>query len=277
MKKLASIILASTILLVGCSSNDKRAMLENAIKTSKDLISKEEFEQARGVLVYVSQNGGTRISGYSKLVGQLDKLSLATEYYEKEKYDQCIPLLKELFNNENTESGIVKGVVAIGNKIEEKMKDNTVEAENNTVSNIISWDNVYASSHLIQKSNNYKPENAIDNNISTAWIEGLSDDGIGQFIEFTSKNTFRVDKIDIINGFSKSQDLYMKNNRVKKVTLEFSDGKKQTHELLDGNIDYQTIDVGGVNTSSVKVIIEEVYNGSRYSDTCISEISMYGE
>ena len=70
----------------------------------------------------------------------------------------------------------------------------------------------------------------------------------------------------------------MKNNRVKKVVLEFSDKSQQVHELLDNNMDYQTIDVGGINTNSVKVIIEEVYtNGRKYSDTCISEISMYGQ
>ena len=70
----------------------------------------------------------------------------------------------------------------------------------------------------------------------------------------------------------------MKNNRVKKVVLEFSDKSQQVHELSDNNMDYQTIDVGGINTNSVKVIIEEVYtNGRKYSDTCISEISMYGQ
>ena len=68
---------------------------------------------------------------------------------------------------------------------------------------------------------NYKVENVIDDNPSTAWIEGVSDDGIGQFIQFSSNNTFRVDKIDIINGFSKNQKTYMKNNRVKKVIIEF--------------------------------------------------------
>ena len=31
---------------------------------------------------------------------------------------------------------------------------------------------------------NYKVENVIDDNPSTAWIEGVSDDGIGQFIQF---------------------------------------------------------------------------------------------
>ena len=278
MKRLAIIILTSTILLTGCSSNDKIAMLENAVKSSKDLIAKEEFEQAKGLLVYVSQNGGSKIDGYSNLNGQLDKLLLATEYYENEKYEESIKLLKELFNKEDTEGGIIKGVVALGAKIKEKTENDTIQVDNKVTSNLITWDNVYASSHLIQKSMNYKVENVIDDNPSTAWIEGVSDDGIGQFIQFSSNNTFRVDKIDIINGFSKNQKTYMKNNRVKKVIIEFSDKSQQVNELEDNNMEYQTIDIGGINTNSVKVIIQEVYtNGRVYKDTCISETSVYGQ
>ena len=278
MKRLAIIILTSTILLTGCSSNDKIAMLENAVKSSKDLIAKEAFEQAKGLLVYVSQNGGSKIDGYSNLNGQLDKLLLATEYYENEKYEESIKLLKELFNKEDTEGGIIKGVVALGAKIKEKTENDTIQVDNKVTSNLITWDNVYASSHLIQKSMNYKVENVIDDNPSTAWIEGVSDDGIGQFIQFSSNNTFRVDKIDIINGFSKNQKTYMKNNRVKKVIIEFSDKSQQVYELEDNNMEYQTIDIGGINTNSVKVIIQEVYtNGRVYKDTCISEISVYGQ
>lgn len=278
MKRLATIILTSTILLTGCSSNDKIAMLENAVKSSKDLIAKEEFEQAKGLLVYVSQNGGSKIDGYSNLNGQLDKLLLATEYYENEKYEESIKLLKELFNKEDTEGGIIKGVVALGAKIKEKTENDTIQVDNKVTSNLITWDNVYASSHLIQKSMNYKVENVIDDNPSTAWIEGVSDDGIGQFIQFSSNNTFRVDKIDIINGFSKNQKTYMKNNRVKKVIIEFSDKSQQVYELEYNNMEYQTIDIGGINTNSVKVIIQEVYtNGRVYKDTCISEISVYGQ
>ena len=278
MKRLATIILTSTILLTGCSSNDKIAMLENAVKSSKDLIAKEEFEQAKGLLVYVSQNGGSKIDGYSNLNGQLDKLLLATEYYENEKYEESIKLLKELFNKEDTEGGIIKGVVALGAKIKEKTENDTIQVDNKVTSNLITWDNVYASSHLIQKSMNYKVENVIDDNPSTAWIEGVSDDGIGQFIQFSSNNTFRVDKIDIINGFSKNQKTYMKNNRVKKVIIEFSDKSQQVYELEDNNMEYQTIDIGGINTNSVKVIIQEVFtNGRVYKDSCISEISVYGQ
>lgn len=272
MKRLITIILTSTILLTGCMSNDKREFLEHAIKSSKELIAKGEFEQAKGLLVYVSQNGGSNLSGYSNLNGQLDELLLATEYYEEEKYDDSIKILKELFDKEDAEAGIIKGVVSLGNKIKEKYKKNT------SISSIINWDNVNASSELIQKSKNYKVENVIDNNKSTAWIEGVDGDGIGEYIKFSSKNTFRVDKIDIINGLSKSEKTYKNNNRIKKIIIEFSDKSQQVYELKDNNMDYQTIDIGGKNTNSIKIIIQGVYTESRvYQDSCISEIAIYGQ
>ena len=282
MKKIALIILVSITLLVGHSNNDNRESLENAIETSKGLIAEKKFEQARGALEYVRKNGGSNLDEYSKLSGQLDQLILAAEKYEDKKYKECNVILNQLIDKDNNDSTILKSAVDLQKEVSkillEEEINNIVAVDNNTVLNPISWNNVSASSYLIEKSRYYNPENAIDNDTSTAWIEGLKEnDGIGEFIEFSSENTFRVDKIDIINGFTKSQDLYMKNNRVKKITLEFSDGKKQVHELLDNNMDYQTIDVGGVNTNSVKVIIEEVYKGNKYSDTCISEISMYGK
>lgn len=272
MKRLITIILTSTILLTGCMSNDKREFLEHAIKSSKELIAKGEFEQAKGLLVYVSQNGGSNLSEYSNLNGQLDELLLATEYYEEEKYDDAIKILKELFDKEDAEAGIIKGVVSLGNKIKEKSKKNT------STSSIINWDNVNASSELVQKSKNYKVENVIDNNKSTAWIEGVDGDGIGEYIKFSSKNTFRVDKIDIINGLTKSEKTYKNNNRIKKIIIEFSDKSQQVYELKDNNMDYQTIDIGGKNTNSIKIIIQYVYTESRvYQDSCISEIAIYGQ
>ena len=272
MKRLITIVLASTILLTGCMSNDKKSFLEHVIRTSKELIAKEEFEQAKGLLVYVSQNGGNNLNGYSNLNGQLDRLLLANEYYEAKKYDDSIKILKELFNKEDAEAGIIKGVVSLGKKIKQEKETNT------STSSIINWDNVNASSELIQKSKSYKVENVIDNNKSTAWIEGVKGDGIGEYIQFSSKNTFIVDKIDIINGLSKSEKIYKNNNRIKKVLIEFSDKSQQVYELKDNNMDYQTIDIGGKNTNSIKIVIQEVYTESSvYQDSCISEIAIYGQ
>lgn len=288
MKRLTTIILASTILLTGCMSNEKRDTLQNAIKSSKNMIAKQEFKQAKGVLAYVSENGGSNLDGYSNLNGQLDKLLLATEYYENEKYDDSIKILEELFNQENAETGIIKGVVSLGKKIKDEIQSKEMSVDNiedeeistNSISesSIIDWDNIESSSKLVQRFKNYKVENVIDNNTSTSWVEGVSGDGIGQYIKFSSENTFTIDKIDIINGLSKSEKTYKNNNRIKKVTIEFSDGSKQIHELEDNNMDYQTINIGNVSTNSVKIIIEEVYTYGRvYEDTCISEVAIYGQ
>lgn len=288
MKRVITIILTSTILLTGCIKNDKRSFLEHVIRSSKELIAKEEFEQAKGLLEYVSQNGGSNLEGYSSLSGQLDRLLLAKEYYQKKQYDDSTKILKELFEREDSEAGVIKGVVSLGKKIEEqKSKENNQQQENtqkeNTekdtpISSLINWDNVFASSELTQNSKTYKATNVIDKNKSTSWIEGVAGDGIGQYIEFSSKNTFRVDKINIINGLSKSEKTYKNNNRIKKVLVEFSDKTQQVYELKDNNMNYQTIDVGGKNTNSIKITIQEVYTESRiYQDSCISEIAIYGQ
>ena len=50
---------------------------------------------------------------------------------KNEKYEESIKILKELFNQENTERGIIKGVVSLGKKIEEKIKNNKNEVDNN--------------------------------------------------------------------------------------------------------------------------------------------------
>jgi len=70
----------------------------------------------------------------------------------------------------------------------------------------------------------------------------------------------------------------MKNNRIKKVIIEFSDKSQQVYELEDNNVEYQTIHIGGKDTSSIKITIQEVYTDGRlYEDTCISEIAIYGQ
>ena len=60
--------------------------------------------------------------------------------------------------------------------------------------------------------------------------------------------------------------------------IEFSDKTQQVYELKDNNMNYQTIDIGGKNTNSIKITIQEVYTESRiYQDSCISEIAIYGQ
>ena len=129
-----------------------------------------------------------------------------------------------------------------------------------------------ASSYL----DNYFPINALDEDRNTAWVEGVTGDGINEWILLKSDSELEVNGIEIVNGYTKSDDLYMSNNRIKKVKLEFSDNTEIEKELEDDMSNYQTIAFEKtVITDYIKITIIEVYKGEKYNDTCISEIRTY--
>lgn len=58
--------------------------------------------------------------------------------------------------------------------------------------------------------------------------------------------------------------------------MEFSDGSYIEKSLEDNQHDYQTILLDKpVETEYVKITIMDVYKGTKYQDTCISEVCLY--
>lgn len=64
----------------------------------------------------------------------------------------------------------------------------------------------------------YNAANLFDRNNTTAWVEGVPGDGIGEVICFTIGKKLKKN-IFIENGFQKSESLYEKNNRIKTARL----------------------------------------------------------
>ncbi len=136
-----------------------------------------------------------------------------------------------------------------------------------------------ASSYLPdQGKTRYRSFNARDLRCDTAWCEGVKGPGIGEWIQFNfaewnsySKliNTYRI---LIINGLAANKDIYFANNRVKKLEVEFSEGEKRIIELKDGILDFQNFTFH-IKAKWVKLKILEVYKGSKFDDTCISEVA----
>ncbi len=60
----------------------------------------------------------------------------------------------------------------------------------------------------------YNAANLFDRHNTTAWVEGVPGDGIGETIYFTIGKKLKKN-IFIENGFQKSESLYEKNNRIK--------------------------------------------------------------
>jgi LysM repeat protein len=146
--------------------------------------------------------------------------------------------------------------------------------------NLTSLASVSASSFLrTDRYGQYQPWMAVDGALSTAWVEGVDGDGVGQSIVLSFPQTVELHSIVLDVGYDKSADVFAKNNRIKKATLVLSTGEQLTLDLADAR-GLQTISLarapGRVETTYVKVVIDEVYPGSRYDDTCLAEIQVWG-
>ena len=138
---------------------------------------------------------------------------------------------------------------------------------------------IKASSSL---GDSYKAEFANDLSYKTAWVEGKKDEGIGEYLEYYFKNDSpRITEIIISNGYMKSEETWKNNNRVKKLKLYVNGVPFGILNLKDSRTD-QYFEMGtlGHNKNGTDLILKfeilEVYKGSKYNDTAITEIYFDG-
>ena len=89
-----------------------------------------------------------------------------------------------------------------------------------------------------------------------------------------------VNKIAIINGNAKTDELWKNNSRVKKIKLTIDDKVEYILELEDSK-DLQLFDINYKNDSitkrlNLKFEILEVYSGEKYQDTCLTSLYLSG-
>ena len=127
------------------------------------------------------------------------------------------------------------------------------------------------------KGNTYAPALAFDGNPRTAWAEGAAGAGVGQWIAFDFKKEVALKKIIIMPGYFKTHELWRKNNRLKSVTLQFSDQLTKVINFPD-KMEEQKIDLGSIKTKSVLIRIKSYYRGQNDAkDTLLSEVSFVVE
>jgi len=136
--------------------------------------------------------------------------------------------------------------------------------------------------------NNYRVSNIIDRDPRTAWVEGESDYGIGEYFEILL-NIYDLN-IGILNGLQKSVRLWRLNSRVKTFKVYFNNVPICYLRLEDvmtmqyfymkhasGGLDLQekfySITATKENMITCRFEIVDVYPGERWRDVCISEIS----
>jgi hypothetical protein len=162
---------------------------------------------------------------------------------------------------------------------------------------------------------NYPVSNLIDNNFLTAWAEGKDDDGIGEVvvIDIDTINVSKF-ALYIWGGYGKSEKTFSENNRPKKVSVYLLGTycyqctpavcTESNWSVID-SLNYELKDLNGfqilpipkikikedsLNCSDRKsylpddppiynfklaIKIVSIYKGTKYHDTCISEIGFH--
>ena len=121
---------------------------------------------------------------------------------------------------------------------------------------------------------------ATDGALGTAWVEGAAGSGVGEWIELRFPGTIEIHGVSLDVGYDKNADVFAKNNRIKRATLIFSSGERVELGFADlrGTQTIPLVRAPGPNieTTSVTVVIEEVFRGWKYDDTCLAEIEVWG-
>jgi len=132
-----------------------------------------------------------------------------------------------------------------------------------------------SSSYASSEDANYDPKQVIDGKAGTAWVEGDPGGGLGAWIELDLGGSKSVQRIDVWGGLWASSEYWARGNRPKSLEVKFSDGSIQQFPLSDSQ-KIQTLTLPKtVETSTIRLKIEAMYNGSTWQDTGISEIAVY--
>lgn len=143
-----------------------------------------------------------------------------------------------------------------------------------------------ASSSLKPQGNKtYFAAKAHDFNHETVWSEGVPGYGVGEYLLYEFEgNCPRITTIRILNGYVKNEKKWTENSRVKQILVRYNDEPYVILDLEDSRT-LQWFDIGivgygpeaGVDTSwTLKFEIMDVYPGTKYDDTVISELYFDG-
>ncbi|MEQ9099505.1 MAG: discoidin domain-containing protein [Imperialibacter sp.] len=167
----------------------------------------------------------------------------------------------------------------------------------------------------------YASGNLIDGDLATAWVEGHSGDGVGEWIEIELNPNFTLTGIALVNGYTKNTKTFVENGKIKSGSLvvsgtcynmENSQGVKQCkNEMSVYMNEISSLPAGSANLlktveflsyqpfegpelanwddstkikrgfefmkpTSIKIKVDEVYEGTKYQDMCISELLVFG-
>jgi hypothetical protein len=118
------------------------------------------------------------------------------------------------------------------------------------------------------------PAMLMDGDRSTAWIEGSRRDGVGEWFEVYVGRRKKLTSFTIVNGCAGSAQQHIEHNRIRAVRIS-RDLPPAIDFILSDSRKPETIYFPEpLQTAWVRFTIRSVYKGSKYRDTCVSELSL---
>ena len=122
-----------------------------------------------------------------------------------------------------------------------------------------------------------------DGNDQTSWQEGVSGYGIGENIDIFFEDKYEINYIGFKFGNWKNDKYYYGNAKPKTLFFEVDDVKnddvvREQVEFPNSNWGIDWVEVKNIKrTDHMKLTIVDVYPGTSYEDTCITDILVFGK
>jgi len=138
----------------------------------------------------------------------------------------------------------------------------------------------------------YSVKNLLDGKLETAWVEGATGYGKGEWIEMEIEN-FMLTGILIVNGYTKNKNTFYNNGQVYKMKVNINNDDLNETKIIEIKPRKYTelnkmsfapfMDTlasfypGYIYSAKIRLTIADVIKGNKYSDTAISELILWGQ
>ncbi len=136
---------------------------------------------------------------------------------------------------------------------------------------------ISASSFLRDKNNpgRYSPNKLFDSDPLTSWVAAGNSSGIGAELNIRFSKSISIDTIEVMPGYFDAI-YWEKNNRIRYIKFwidgaEYGIPFEDVMEAQRFSIDYDR----PITLDRISFIIDSIYKGSKWNDTCIAEIAFY--
>ena len=135
---------------------------------------------------------------------------------------------------------------------------------------------VVESSHLVQQDRTISNHGwmAFDGDAVSSW-QIRNNHGIGEYVGVSFDRTYQVSAVTFRLGNHRTDTLYTQNNTPKTLTIELG-GQTFQATFPQEKTEFALTFSAPVSAAGIKVTINDVYRGSKYDDTAIAEIGVYG-